>query len=151
MHRSTDGDAEVLRTLLIGSMPFRYVRDHAKRRIMLTLTDPLTVAELLESAARQLAGGAWQDGLLVDARTTFVALQAMELRLFAANLRELIAAHGPRGPVAIVTQKSAATSAQMYHVFGGKTASFEVFWDLNDAQQWLDDRMTPGRERQESD
>ena len=35
---------------------------------------------------------------------------------------------------------------QMYKVFGGKTESIEVFWDLDDAQQWLDGRLAQARE-----
>jgi hypothetical protein len=122
-------------------MPFHYQRDDARRRIALTLTDPLTLTELIATAEHQFTDGGWQDALLVDARATFIALQSMTMLLFASYLRGLVAAHGPRGPIAIVTQKSAAVSAQMYHFFGGKTESFAVFWDLDAAQQWLDQRM----------
>jgi hypothetical protein len=119
-----------------------YVRDDATRRITLTLIDPLTVTELITAAEHQLADGAWLYGLLVDARDTFVALRPIHMRLFAASLREFLTAHGPRGPIAIVARESAALRANMYLVFGEKTESFEVFWDLDDAQEWLDERMT---------
>jgi hypothetical protein len=57
------------------------------------------------------------------------------MRSFVARVLELIAAHGPRGPIAIVAKDSGAiSSAQMYLFFGGKTESLEVFWDLQDAR-----------------
>ena len=71
--------------------------------------------------------------------------------LFTSRLRELVAVAGSRGPVAVVTQKSAAVSAQMYRFFGGKTESFEVFWDLEDAHQWLDERMGQNGQTAEPD
>jgi hypothetical protein len=132
-------------------MPFQYVRDDARRRITLTLTGFLSVDELLATATRQLADRAWHYGLLVDARATFVALENTAMSLFASGLRELVAAHGPRGPIAIVTQKSGAISARMYHFFGMKTETFEVFWDLNDAQQWLHERVAQGGQTPASD
>jgi hypothetical protein len=136
---------------LADSMPFHYRRDDARRRITLTLTDPLTVTELVATAERQVADGGWQYALLVDARATFVALEPMNMLLFVSRLRELVAVKGPRGPVAVVTQKSAAVSAQMYRFFGGKTESFEVFWDLEDANQWLDERIGQNGQTAEPD
>lgn len=122
-------------------VPVHYVRDDATRRITLTLTDPLTVTELITAAERQLADGAWLYGLLVDARNTFVAFRPILVRLVAADLREFVTAHGPPGPIAIVATKSGAIKANIYLVFGEKTESFEVFWDLDDARRWLDERM----------
>ena len=136
---------------LADRMPFHYMRGDARRRIALTLTDPLTVIELVATAERQLADGAWQYALLVDARATFIALEPMNMLLFVSRLRELVAVKGPRGPVAVVTQKSAAVSAQMYRFFGGKTESFEVFWDPEDAHQWLDERMGQNGQTAEPD
>jgi hypothetical protein len=127
-------------------VPVHYVRDDATRRITLTLTDPLTVTELITTAEHQLADGAWLYGLLVDARDAFVALRPILVRLFAADLREFVTAHGPPGPIAIVARKSGAIKANIYLVFGEKTESFEMFWDLDDARRWLDERMAQGRE-----
>jgi hypothetical protein len=74
------------------------------------------------------------------------------MRAFVAGVRELIVAHGPRGPVAVVAREGGAiSSAQMYNIFGGKTESIEVFWDLDDAEQWLDERLAQARETQEPD
>jgi hypothetical protein len=124
-------------------MPIHYARDDVRRRIRITLTGPLTLADLIASVERQLAEGNWLDGLLVDARATFPAPPPSDMRLFASHVLKLIATHGPRGPIAVVARDgSAIASAQLYLFFGGKTESLEVFWDLDHAQQWLDEQMT---------
>jgi hypothetical protein len=137
------GGAALLRQVDI--MPIQYQLDDTKRRIRLTLTDPVTVADFLASVERQLADGTWSYGTLIDARIPFTAPRASDMRKFVASVLELIQTHGPRGPVAVVTRESGAiSSSQMYNVFGGKTESIEVFWDLDDAQQWLDKKLAGG-------
>jgi hypothetical protein len=133
-------------------MPIQYERDDARHRIRVTVTDPLTVADLIASVERQLADGAWGYGLLVDARSTFRAPQPMEMRSFVSSVRELVSAHGPRGPIAIVAKESAAIiGAQLYSFFGQKMEAVETFWDLDDAQRWLDDRMVQEGNARQSD
>ena len=123
-------------------MPNRSTRDDAKRRYSLTITEPVTALDVMTSVDRQLADGAWQYGLLVDNRTPFSPPSLIELQSFVARVLDLVDQHGPRGPIAIVARESGQIgTAQMYLFFGGKTESIEVFWDLDDAQQWLDDQM----------
>jgi hypothetical protein len=127
-------------------MPVQYLQDDARHRILVRLSSPLTVADLIASVERQLAEGAWAYGLLVDSRSMLPPPKPLDIQAFLSRVRELIADHGPRGPVAIVAKDSAAISgAQMYMFFGGKTDSIEVFWDMDAAQQWLDERMARGR------
>jgi hypothetical protein len=124
-------------------VPVHYVRDDATRRITLTLSDPLTVTEIITTAEHQLADNAWLFELLIDTRATLVVFRPIQMRLFATDLREFVTTHGPPGPIAIVATKSATIRANIYLVFGEKTESFKVFWDLDDAQQWLDERLVP--------
>ena len=63
-------------------------------------------------------------------------------------VRELIAAHGPRGPVAVVVRESSPISSAQMDVFGHKTECIDVFWDVDDAQQWLDERLAQAHETQ---
>jgi hypothetical protein len=133
-------------------MPLQYECDDVRRRIRVTLTDPVTVAELLVSVERQFADGAWAYGLLIDARSTFRAPQPAEMRSFVSGVQELVAAHGPRGPIAIVAREAGAIiGAQLYDFFSQKMEGVETFWDIDDAQRWLDDRMATSREAPESD
>jgi hypothetical protein len=133
-------------------MPVQYLLDDTQRRIRLVLSDPITVAELLGSVERQLADGAWSYGTLVDARIPFPAPRSSDMESFVSGVRELIAAHGPRGPVAVVARESGPiSSAQMFLFFGGKTDAIEVFWDLEDARQWLDERLAQARDQPDRD
>jgi hypothetical protein len=121
-------------------MPFQYVRDAAKRRITLTVSDPLTVAERIAAVEHQLADDAWTYGLLIDARrmASFTP-QLADMKAAALRLAELVAAHGPRGPVALVTRQPSVISAStMHNSLGVKTPGVQVFWDMDDAQRFLD-------------
>jgi hypothetical protein len=121
-------------------MPVQYVRDDAKRRITLTVSDPLTVEERIAAVERQLADGAWGYGLIIDARSmASFTPQLAEMRAAASRLAELVAAHGPRGPVALVSRQSSVIGASaMHNSLGVKTPGVLVFWDMDDAQRFLD-------------
>jgi hypothetical protein len=65
--------------------------------------------------------------------------QSSDMQSFLSHIRELVATHGPRGPIAFVSTESAVIgSAQRYVLFGGTAEAFEVFWAIDDAQGWLD-------------
>jgi hypothetical protein len=121
-------------------MPYQYARDDTARRIRITLTDPLTVAERIAAVEEQVAGDAWRYGTLIDARYLAVYKPSpTEMQTVVARVAELVAEHGPRGPVAIVSNRATVISAgQMYNHFGGKRNAVEVFWDLDEAQIFLD-------------
>ena len=123
-------------------MPIQFDRDDLNRRLKLTVTDPVAGTELMAVLERQLSEGAWPYGMLVDARAMSVAPLPSDVRLCVARVRELVAANGPRGPIAFVARQAAAIgSVQIYMLLGGKTDFLEVFWDMADAKQWLDEQM----------
>jgi hypothetical protein len=132
-------------------MPTQYEQDDAKRRIRVTVTGTLTIGDLLELLERQLAGGGWRYGLLVDARAPLVPASTGEMQSFASRLTDLVAAHGPRGPVAVVARDPRMIGSIQRHAFSAaKIQSIEVFWDLEEAQRWLDGRLAQTRETPES-
>ena len=121
-------------------MPYQYARDDTARRIRITLTDPLTVAERIAVAEQQVADGAWRYGTLIDARSlALYTPNPAEMQAVVARVAELVAEYGPRGPVAIVSNRAAVISAgQMYSYYGGEKNAVEVFWDLEEARRFLD-------------
>jgi hypothetical protein len=128
-------------------MPVQYLRDDAKRRLTLTVSDPLTVEERIAAVEHQLAEGAWRYGLIIDARrmASFTP-QMAGMQAAASRLAELVAAHGPRGPVALVSRQSSVIGASVMHnSLGVKTPGVQVFWDMDDAQRFLD-RLNAGAE-----
>jgi hypothetical protein len=121
-------------------MPVHYVQDDARRQIRITVTEPTTVVDLIGSVERQLADGAWRYGSLVDARAPLVPPAPGVMQAFAVRVAELAAAHGPRGPIAVVARDPRTISAAQRLAFSaGRVESIEVFWDLDDAQRWLDE------------
>jgi hypothetical protein len=128
-------------------MPIHYERDDAGHRLRITVTEPFTVADLIAAVERQFTDGAWHYGLLVDSRAPIAALPPEDTLTFVSRVRELIAAHGPRGPIAIVAREAGPiTVTQRYIYLSAKLEPIEVFWDLDDAQRWLDDRMAASGE-----
>jgi len=120
-------------------MPFDYTRDDARRRIRLRAIDPIIVSEVLAVLARQVAEQAWHYGMLVDAR--LATLRIADNPTYLARVQELETEHGPHGPVAVVTTKPAnIAAAKAYAIQSAPTSSMEVdvFWDLDDAERWLD-------------
>lgn len=122
-------------------MPLEYVRDDSQRRIRITLIEPFTFDDLIASIERQFADGAWRYGLLINMRSTTDAPPPSEIRSFVSRIAELVAVHGPRGPIAIVAKTARAVSSAQVAAFFDRVESIEVFWDLDDAQRWLDEQM----------
>lgn len=117
-----------------------YGRDDTKRRLSLTIADPVTVAELIASVEHQLADGTWLYGLILDARSVsrFVP-KSTDMQMFVSRIRELVVAHGPRGPIAIVSKHAGViSSGEIYNFFGDRMEAVEVFWDMAEAQKFLD-------------
>jgi hypothetical protein len=120
-------------------MPFQYVRDDAKRRVTLILSDPLTVAERIAALEQQIADEVWRYGVLIDARSMASYTPHMtEMQRTASRLAEMIAAHGPRGPVAIVSREAGVIGASAMHNALSVDSPIQVFWDMDEARQFLD-------------
>jgi hypothetical protein len=121
-------------------MPYQYARDDTARRIRITLTDPLTVAERIAAVEQQVADDAWRYGTLIDARRLAVYKpNPAEMRAVVARVAEFVVKYGPRGPVAIVSNRPTVISAgQLYNHFGDRGNAVEVFWDLVEARKFLD-------------
>jgi hypothetical protein len=126
-------------------MPYQYRRDDATHRVTITVTDPLTVPERIGAVEHQLADGAWSYGVLVDARSLApFTPDRDDMRAVVDRIAELVAAHGPRGPVVIVSTKpSVIGSGQLYNMLDKSDRSLEVFWDISDARRALDQLSMP--------
>jgi hypothetical protein len=132
-------------------MPLQYVRDDARRRIRITVTDPLLVADMICSVERQLSDRTWTYGLLVDLRAPIVPPTSSEMQSFATRVSELVAEHGRRGPIALIARDPRVVSPAQRLAFtaqntviAGQTESIEVFWDVQDGQRWLDEQDPSG-------
>jgi hypothetical protein len=113
-------------------------RDDIRCRIGWRATNPLTLHDVMAQLDRQLAEGAWRYGIVVDLRMSILAEADRDALL--ARMLALSETHGPNGPVALVTNRPAdVANAQVFALRSKATSSIEVFWDIDEANRWLDD------------
>jgi hypothetical protein len=116
-------------------MPIRYERDDARRRVVVTVQGPFSVADFLAVMERQRDERAWTYGMLSDLRGMTGEPAIDDLRQF---LSEAARATEPRGPVALLaTDPVIYRRACTYATLGSATLTVGVFRDLDEAEQWL--------------
>ena len=126
----------------VPDMPIRYERDDARQRIRVTLTDPLTEAEITSAIDRQAAEGTWRYGLLYDARAINSRAAAAMSRVALNRVRAVVEREGRRGPVAIVANATLVGISEAYAIESHKAGrTVQVFWSLDEANQWLDQQL----------
>ena len=118
-------------------MPLDYSVDLDARIVRMRCSDPLHEGDVVAVLERQIREGYWQFGTLVDARLS--GLNAASSGALFGHVRELVAQHGPNGPVALVTRKPEfAGGGHVISTRGAEIAmKFEVFWDVDEATAWL--------------
>ena len=118
---------------------YDYVRDDAKRRIRVTVHERLSSEELIGIVDRQAEEGTWGFGTLYDMRSLQDAAPKTDLATVWARVQTHIAEHGTRGPVALVTRAFGIVGAGQMYATETLSRGFnvQVFWDLDDAEQWL--------------
>ena len=121
-------------------MPIRVSRDDSSRTLTITATDPMTQEDWLGVPTTQATMGCWSYALLLDVTGAKQAFGADTIWRVADLWKELVAEHGPRGPVAIVVSDALLhATARMYtvatHSLDAKVA---VFRDVSEAITWLD-------------
>jgi len=118
-------------------MPITYERDDLRRRIIVTLEGPLDVDEIVATIDRQASEGTWHYSRLYDARLHEAPTSA-QIRALLGHVLERTRMHGPRGPVAVVTDHLAVYGmVRMYMSLGENDGTVEVFRDIAEAERWL--------------
>ncbi len=122
---------------------FEFLRDDTRRRIRVTARATLHAADLATIVVRQANEGAWSFGILYDLRAIQIATPRADALLVADLVRSYLATHGPRGPVALVTRDARMVGIGQSYADSGATIGLEVqvFWDMADAEQWLDGQI----------
>ena len=121
-------------------MPAAIRIDHDERVIRLTLTDPLTLDEVLAFQDQQAAVGAWPFPTLADGTRCHWLPSTAEIRTVLEHLERLSTRHGRRGPVALVLPPDTATFglARMYSLLAEpRVGLIEAFVTMADAERWL--------------
>jgi hypothetical protein len=119
-------------------MAFRYERDDARRRIVVTVEGAFQTSAMLAVIERQRADGAWSHGMLYDLRQTTEYPTVAELRALMAEASTRRQAEPPRGPVAILTTDPVMYGiACAYAALGYGKLTIRVFRDFGEADLWL--------------
>ena len=114
-------------------------RDDQRRRITVTLTGPVALAELTANLECLAAADVWDYAVLYDGHMATTPLSLDATRQLVQVVRELTAQHGPPGPVALVmTNEAHLGMARMYSMLAeGTGLTSEVFHDFVAAEAWL--------------
>ncbi len=120
---------------------FSYACDAGTRIIRVVAQQTLTVDDVLGIIDRQVAEGRWSFGILYDLRRVDAALSKEESARVAQHAGTKEAANGPQGPVALVTSTRLVAPRAAYAIRMKRTIRVEVFWDPDEAQRWLTERL----------
>jgi hypothetical protein len=125
---------------------FNYVADTQRRIVRVTARQLLTGADLIGIIDRQVREGRWSFGMLYDLRRTDRITSREDAETVVDHVQELVSLHGPRGPVALVTNRAdMVATGQIYAFRTMRSMEMEVFWDLQEADAWLAGRVSgPG-------
>ena len=125
-------------------MPITYERDDDRRRIVVTVVGTVTLQEFLGILECQATEGTWRYGLLYIA-DRLEPPSTVDLRTMVTHVQRLIIQHGPRGPVAIVSDTVAIYGiARTYALLSERLPQdLAVFRTAGDADRWLTGQPFP--------
>ena len=119
-------------------MAIFYARDDDRRLITVMADGPFDVDGILGTLDRQATEGTWQYARLYDDRRVTVPPTSEQTRSLLDAVRRRIREHGPRGPVAIVTDQPANYGmVRMYMTLADEEQFVAVFRESSDAERWL--------------
>jgi hypothetical protein len=121
-------------------MPFQLDhRDDTRRRIRFTAIHPLRLSEVIVELEGLVAAGLWQYGLIIDLRRGI--LVPADRNPLREQIAAMAATYGPHGPMAMVTKNATDVANAQVYVIQSRTEMIQVFWDIEDANRWLDSRQ----------
>ena len=121
-------------------MPIQYVRDDAKKRILVTTSGELRLKDITGIVDRQAKERTWSYAMLYDTRASTTTPTMEEMKRLVLHIGKLTIAHGPRGPVALVASGALLEGVgRAYASLGTLTAlNVRVFATLVEAERWLE-------------
>jgi hypothetical protein len=119
-----------------------YARDDAARRITVTTSGPLTLADVLANIDRQILEGTWTYAMLYDTGDSGLLPIVEDIDRVVAVVRSAAKRLGRRGPVAVVSRSETAIAvAREYSVVEHDVGAVGFFRHLDEAERWLDGQM----------
>ena len=119
-------------------MPIAYQRDDRRRLIIVTVTEPCSVADISSVIDRQGVEDTWEYALLYDLRAITDASTEADLQQLAERVK-VAGGERERGPVgiAIRAQPGLFLLGLMYTKLARKVATVEVLVTAKQLDDWL--------------
>jgi hypothetical protein len=117
-------------------MPIAYERDDARRLIIVTVTEPYAVGDILETIDRQAAENTWEYAMLYEMQAAMtIAADSQQI----ANHVERVAGGHERGPVGIAMSGDPEQFRRglKYTELTRKIATVEVLLTATQREDWL--------------
>ncbi len=122
---------------------YEYTRDDARQRIRIRLRQAPDAADYIAIVDRQIADGTWHFDIVYDVRAQLTGLSSKEdIQTAREYVERQVAALGPRGAVAVVSPHTEIVAAAQIYAYRARGIQVEVFWDMADAERWLDERRS---------
>ena len=118
-------------------MALSYHRDDVRKRLTVITTGVVTAREIREMVDRQASEGTWSYAMLYDASGVTSIASTQEVRALAHHVQALERKHGPRGPVAVLTNQDAIYGMSRMYSMSAQQQRVEVFRDAGHAERWL--------------
>ena len=131
------GEQAKFDTLKAGLPAYDYVRDDGARIVYVRAHRVLSASDVFGLFDRLIRSGAWTYGLLYDLQLANGPTTLADSDAIAARSADLVAAHGPRGPVAIVSRDVRMLDALAFHADRHAGVKIQLFVDFDDAKEWL--------------
>jgi hypothetical protein len=118
-------------------MPFSYLRDDTRRRVVVTMGGPFNTA-VFQAVSELHSPDTWRYGMLFDLRGMTGEPSIDELRQIMSQSAARQPGTGARGPVAILAIDPVLYSRMCtYATLRRATLTIEVFCFLDQAEEWL--------------
>ena len=127
-------------------MQVMYARDDAKRRLTITTSGPVTLADILDNIDRQVREGTWTYAVMYDTGEASAIPTPEEIDRVIGAVRALAVRLGQRGAVAIVSRNPRAfEAAREYAVVEHDVGAVGFFREVDSAERWLDQQALGSR------
>jgi hypothetical protein len=119
-------------------MPITYQRDDERRLIIVTVTEPMSVEDILAAIDRQAAEDTWAYAILYDQRAVTYASTEADLQQMADHVRVAGRGH-TRGPVGVAIRPDPALFlvGMTYTTLTKELMHVEVLLSAAQIESWL--------------
>jgi hypothetical protein len=124
--------------------PYEFTRDDARQRLRVRLRRPPNAADYIAIIDRQIAEDCWHFDIVYDVRAQLMGISSAEdIQAATEHVLQQVARLGPRGAVAVVSQQPDIVAAAQVYAYRMPAVNVQVFWDIADAERWLDQLRAP--------